>query len=244
MSRPPVNESLVQLLVPIVNKIRAYHEHEVKGLAHFPTSGRTLLAVSHSLATYDIALLLGAIYQATGRLPRSVADHLFFKIPYLGDLVTAVGAIDGTCDNAKRLLADEELICVAPGGMREALRPSSQRYQILWEKRKGFARIALETGTPVVLAVCPKADDLYEVYPSRLTAWAYQKFKVPLFLARGIGLSPIPRPVKLIHFLSEPIQPPPPAADPAVFAQQLDDFHQRLIRRARELIGEAIAYRP
>ena len=133
--------------------------------------------------------------------------------------------------NAKELLEKGELVAVAPGGMREALRPSSERYQILWEKRKGFARLAIKTGAPIVLAICPKADDLYEVYPSRLTKWAYQTFKVPVFLARGLGPSPIPRPVKLAHFVSKPIYPPKFVNDKIKDRMILDRFHNIQLER-------------
>ena len=49
----------------------------------------------------------------------------------------------------------------------------------------GFARLAIETQTPIILAMCPKADDIYDVYSNSLTAWAYQKYRIPVFFARG-----------------------------------------------------------
>jgi 1-acyl-sn-glycerol-3-phosphate acyltransferase len=191
-----------------------------------------------------MALLMHAIHESTGRIPRPLMDRLFYKIPYLGDLVAATGGIEGNRTSARTLLDKNEIVMVAPGGMQEALRPSSERYQIRWDKRKGFAQIAIETGAHVVLAVCPKADDLYEVYPNRVTSWAYQTFKIPVFLARGIGYTPIPRPVQLTHFLSEPIVPPHPAGTPDALNRQISRFHRQLIARAQELIGDAVRYRP
>lgn len=238
-----IDEEVINRLYPILDTIRQYHSHQAIGLDHIPKEGGAIIATNHSLATYDIALLYLAIYDQTGRIPRPLADHLFFKLPYLGEFIEALGACEGTQENARALLNNDQIIGVAPGGMREALRPSTERYQILWERRKGFVRLAMETQVPIILAICPKADDLYEVYKNPVTSWAYQKFRIPLFLARGLGVSPLPRKIKLTHFLSEPLYPPVPKEDPVAFKRQLNRFHQKVIRRSRDLIGKAIAHR-
>lgn len=233
----------LEAIHPLLKSLRQYHQHTVVGMQHIPDSGRVLVAVNHSLATYDIALLNTAIYEEKGRIARSLADRWFFKFPWLADFTQQFGAVEGNQKNAEALLAAEEMVTVAPGGMREALRSSSERYQILWEKRNGFIKLAIRTGTPIVIAACPKADDLFEVYQNPITKWAYKNFKIPLALARGLGLTPIPRPVKLTHFLSQPLYPPKLSEDPKEFALQVAQFHKKVIKHARLLIGEAIAYR-
>lgn len=238
-----INNRILAKLYPIINSIKQYHDHEAIGIEHVPLKGRGIIAVNHSLATYDIALLFKSIFDHTGRIPRSLADHLFFKFPYLGEMIEEIGALEGTQANAHKALEKDELIVVAPGGMREALRPSEERYQILWEKRKGFVRLAIETQSPIILAVCPKADDLYDVYKNPITAWAYRNYKIPLFFAKGMACSPIPKKIKLIHFLSKPLMPPELKEDPKLQKQQIDRFHKKVVTKAQELIGEAIAYR-
>ncbi|MEZ4743583.1 MAG: lysophospholipid acyltransferase family protein [Bdellovibrionota bacterium] len=238
------DHNLIKKLLPLVKGLRHYHRHTVCGLNSIPEKGKVLLVVNHSLATYDIALLFHAIYQERGRLARALLDRLFYKIPYISEFMEATGGAIGNSNTAKKLLELGEIVAVAPGGMREALRPSSERYQIRWEKRTGFAKIAIETQTPVVIAVCPKADDMYEVYPNKLTKWAYQTFKIPVFLARGVGYTPIPRPVRLTHYLSEPIIPPQKRKDPEAFKKQVVAFHRKLETKAHKLIADAIHDRP
>jgi len=238
-----MKQEYLDFIYPFLKSLREYHQHEVVGMENVPEKGRILMAVNHSLATYDIALLGCAIYEEKGRIARPLADRLFFRLPVIGDITSQFGAVEGNQRNAESLLEHEELVTVAPGGMREALRPSSERYQILWEKRVGFVKLALKTQTPIIVASCPKADDLYDVYSSPFTKWAYRNFKIPLFFARGVGFSPIPRPIKLIHFLSQAIVPPKASEDPKEFAQQADQLHRKVMKRARLLIGEAIAYR-
>ena len=161
----------------------------------------------------------------------------------VGPMMEYFGSIQGNQDNARNLLNEDNIVAVAPGGMREALRPSTERYQIRWDKRRGFVKLAIETGTPIVLAACPRADDLFEIYPTPITKWAYKTFKIPVFLARGLGFSPLPRPVKLVHYLSEPLIPPKPVSDPEAFKRQVARFHAKVCKRMEQLIGEAVAHR-
>jgi 1-acyl-sn-glycerol-3-phosphate acyltransferase len=236
-------DDVIQALIPVLQAMRTYHRHKVVGMETMPHEGRTIVVVNHSLATYDIVLLIHAIYVETGRLPRPLIDKLFFKVPLAGDLAQFLGSRQGSQENAEALLNEEELLTVAPGGMREALRPSTERYQIRWERRIGFCKLAMRTGSPMVLAACPKADDIYDIYPSRVTKWFYQKHKVPLFFARGFGLSPLPRPIKLTHFLSEPIIPPAVPADPDEFNEVAKKFHKDVVARMEELMARGVRYR-
>lgn len=238
-----IDEAFTSKLLPIFSALQLYHRYEVIGLDKIPTSGPVIMACTHSLATYDMLLLMAEVYKKVGRIPCSLIDRLFYKIPGLGPLMERTGCVLGTYDNAASLLANAEMLYIAPGGMRESLRPMTERYQILWEGRRGFVKLSIETGAPIVLAACPKADDLYDVYPNALSSFFYKHLKVPVFLARGLGLSPIPKPVQLRHFISEPIPPPVPKGGPAAREKQIAVHHRKIMRRMRSLITEAIAYR-
>lgn len=238
MSDSKIDNEYIQKVTPLVKLLKEYHRHEVKGMENVPKKGRGLLVLNHSLATYDIALLMYSIYLEHHRLPRSLIDRLFYKVPYISEFMEAIGGIEASLENAKEMLTEGNLVAVAPGGMREALRPSTEKYTLLWEKRLGFARLSIVTQAPIILAICPKADDLYQVYKNPVTAWAYKKLKVPLFFARGLGPSPIPKPVKLVHFLSKPIKPPKQNPDPEKFVKQVERYHKKIMKISEELMME------
>jgi 1-acyl-sn-glycerol-3-phosphate acyltransferase len=241
-----MDKKKIKTLASIFEPVQAYHKHEVHGIENIPDKGPCILVVNHSLATYDITLLLKRIFEEKDRVTRSLMDRWFFVIPQIAELVTSLGAVQGDPGAALKLLKEGELICVAPGGMRESLRPHNERYQIMWKKRKGFAKLAMLSGAPVVLAACPRADDIFEVYSSKLTSFFYDNFKLPFVPFRGIGPTIIPKPVKLVHFISKPIYPPKIAKDAeqdAAFKKQLDAFHAKILKSMKELMGEAIAYR-
>ena len=218
---------------------RRYHHHKVVGIEKIPKGRGSIVAVNHSLATYDITLLMTAMLTERQIMARPLVDRLFFRIPIVGYVAANFfGAVEGSPQAAENLLKQGEVITVAPGGMREALRPSREKYQIQWDNRLGFVRLAMKTQSPIILAACPKADDLYDVYPSHLTAWFYQTFRIPVFLARGIGLTPIPRPIKLTHYLSEPIEPPQWVEDELTREKVVREFHGKLVKRMKNLLKD------
>lgn len=226
-------------LLPFLKAIRFYHGHDTIGMGHIPQEGPALLVENHSLATYDMALLSAAIYEETGRMTRPLADNLFFKIPYLSKAVNVLGGVRGTEENARSLLEEGELVSVAPGGMKEALRSSKDKYRLMWESRKGFIKLAVETQVPIILAMCPRADDIYQVYDNPVTPWAYQQFKVPVFCVRGVGPTLIPRKVKLTHYLSKPIYPPALSGKRSLKAL-VESFHKRIMNHSNKLMLKAL----
>lgn len=235
-----LDKSRIDRISSLIRFVELYHRHDVVGLKRFPAEGGVLLALNHSFATYDITLLQNKIYRNLKRPSRALADRWFFKNEKIAEYMRSIGAIEGTAEDAISLLKEGEIVCVAPGGMREALRPKSERYQVLWGKRKGFAKVAYLSQVPVVLAACPKADDIYELYPNIITPWAYKAFKLPFVLLRGLGPTPIPRPVKLVHYLSDPIHPPALREDAEEQADDIAAFHRELVTKMRRLIADAV----
>jgi hypothetical protein len=125
--------------------------------------------------------------------------------------------------------------------MREGLRPSSEKYRVDWEGRRGFVWASLLSGAPIILCACPRADDIYEVTASELTKQVYAQWRVPLPIFRGLGPTLLPRPVKLVHLLSAPI--PPPAVDPdAIREEDVAAHHAMLTERMNRLMIEALQY--
>lgn len=186
-----------------------YHDHEVQGMENIPVEGPCMVAVNHSFATYDIGILQYKVYKAIGKFPRGFADNAFFKLPVVGRIAAYSGAIPGEHKVGTYVLKELKAhVLVAPGGMREALRPKEEKYQIRWERRKGFVKLAIRTGTPIVLAACPAADDLYRIYENRLTKFVYKKYKMPLPMIKPYGRSPMPKKIKLIHYISKAMYPP------------------------------------
>ncbi|MBI3294445.1 MAG: acyltransferase family protein [Deltaproteobacteria bacterium] len=221
--------------------LSAYHKHEVVGIENIPRQGPAIIVINHTLATYDAFLLAGSIYQHTGRVCRSLGDKAIFQTPVISKLALKLGMIQGSPSAGLQLLKEGHLLIISPGGMRESLRPEKKRYQILWQDRMGFIRLALGAQVPIILAACPLADNLYSVYENPLTSFVYRRFKFPIPIARGLGPTIIPRPIALKHYVRSAISPPP---GPEHMNDTLTHFHGQVIEEMQKLIAFGLAHTP
>lgn len=217
----------------VLAPIKRYHRFQVHGLHNVPATGGAMILMHHTLATYDAFLIGNAILDTVGRTAIGLGDDNLFRIPGVRQLCLDLGIRPARPETGAEALADGELLMLAPGGTREALRPSSQRNQPLWHDRFGFARLAIRMQVPVLVAGCPAGDDLYRVYDNPLTRGVYERFRWPLPVARGRGLTLIPRRVKLHGHISEPLLPPDTTEhdDDAVHT-----FHAALTARMTRLL--------
>lgn len=232
----PPDPTAVRRVAAALRPLMRYHRYRVVGLEHVPRSGPCLLVSHHSLATYDGFLLGVAIWEHTGRLGRGLGDRRIFDTPGLGPLARRVGLVPASPGAGEELLRAGELVGVAPGGMWESLRPRGERYTVRWGDRRGFCRLALRAGAPLLLAACPAADRIYTVYGNPLTDAVYERLHLPVPVARGWGPTPIPRPIQLTHRLAPPLYPPP--YDAAREAEQVEALFQEALAGMRGLLRD------
>jgi 1-acyl-sn-glycerol-3-phosphate acyltransferase len=228
------SELVVRGVLSVCRRLKAYHDYEARGLEHLPRIGPALLVCNHSLATYDAFLLGAEILEKTGRQTKGLGDRALFRTPLLGRLSTHIGIVNGTRKNALELLRDGELVGIAPGGMREALRTADAKYRIDWRGRLGFIWMSMLSGAPIVLAACPAADDIFDVVDNRVTDFVYSRFRLPLPFVIGRKGLPVPHPVKLVHTLSAPIFPPENSGSPT--KEAVERHHQFVVARMEELM--------
>jgi len=218
-----ISPALVEGWTKALAPMRRYHRHNVVGLDNIPKTGPALLVFHHTLATYDGFMFAMAAYEHTGRLPNALGDDLIFKTPVLADLAWKSGIRPASPKAGYQLLKEGRLLYVSPGGMWESLRPSDEARKVRWQGRLGFCRLALRAQVPLVMIACPSADDIYTVQKSRFTDIMYKHFRVPVPLAKGRRGTPIPRPVQLTHYVSDPLVPP--AHDPANEDEQIETLY-------------------
>jgi 1-acyl-sn-glycerol-3-phosphate acyltransferase len=205
-------------LVSLVSR----HLHvEVAGIENLPP-GRALLVANHAFG-WDVMLPMAAIWRTTDRRVWVLGEHAWWKVPFVRRLAAAVGTVDGTAENADRLLAHDELVLVLPGGMREAVKPRELRYRLLWGSRYGFVRAAVRNRAPMVPLASIGPDDLFDFVGNayqRGERWLRRRgIPVPL----PLRLLPIPHLVRFRYVMGEPIEPGalPEQAGDAVMLRRL-----------------------
>ena len=212
---------------------------EVRGLENVP-SGRALFVANHAFG-WDVALPIAAIARATGRPVFTLGEHAWWKFPLLRSYAALVGTVDGTPENADRLLARDEKVVVLPGGLREAMKPRELRYRLLWGNRYGFVRAAVRHKAPLVPLACVGSDDVFDLvgnaYERGRRFFGRWAFPLPR-PAYGV---PIPHRARLLYVIGEPILIPDDArADDAALVRRL----RREVEGAlHEIIEETLAAR-
>jgi hypothetical protein len=229
--------STVKTMQPIYNLLKKYHNHSAIGIEKINSNKNYLCVVNHSLATYDIILLVGALLLEKKIFLRAVVDNLIYKTPIINKLNSIWHIIPGSYKSLKEILSRGESVLIAPGGMKESLRSSKEKKQIYWEDRFGFISLSIVTQTPIIIAACPHSDDIYDVYDNPLTKIMFKKFRLPLPIAKGRSfLCPfIPKKVQLTHYIDGPYEPPK-YTDGDDLDLKIKEFHEFISQRMKALL--------
>jgi 1-acyl-sn-glycerol-3-phosphate acyltransferase len=133
-----------------------YFRGEVRGLERIPREGPVLLVGNHSGGnlTPDTTVFTLAFnaYFGVERRFYQLAHNLVLSMPGLGFL-RKYGTVAANPDNANKALDSGAALLVYPGGDYEVHRPSWDSAKVDFGGRKGFIRLALDKGVPIVPVV-------------------------------------------------------------------------------------------
>lgn len=192
---------LVRFIMRTMTFWELYFRYEVVGMQNVPRKGGVIFALNHGFFFIDIPLLFKQLFLRRGRRARAVAEHLSWKLPIIRELFLNMGVVDGSPKNAMRILRGGHAMIVCPGGAKEAVRSSRHKYELMWEDRYGFIKVAIATGVPIVPCICIGIDDVYVMLLDAYHKWKNNFIPIPLFF--GIGLLPLP--AKLTHYIGKPV---------------------------------------
>ena len=242
-------------------KIRAltsYFSPTVRGSGYLPSEGPTLVIGNHNAAFYmpDTWVTALAIVDRRGteHPAYTLTYDLLFALPLVGTFLRRIGAIHADSEDAARALAEGALVLDYPGGDWEACRPWSDRNRIDFGGRSGFARLALQTGVPVIPVVAQGSHDSVVVLArgDRIARWLGlpgMHIKVfPILLGPfGITTAVLPPPplpssitVEFLPPITWPDLGPEAADDPDVVARCAD----QVIEAMQEALDRLRVERP
>lgn len=139
-----------------------YYRAEVEGVENL-TDRASLLVSTHngSWTMPDLYALYVAFWRRFGlETPAfGMAHRAVFSIPGAGEAIAKVGALPASRDNARLVLSSGFPLLVCPGGDVDTLKPFAKRHQIMFGERRGFIRLAIEQGVPVVPVVSVGAHE-------------------------------------------------------------------------------------
>ncbi|MDX6632367.1 MAG: hypothetical protein QOG09_1790 [Solirubrobacterales bacterium] len=129
---------------------------EVRNLGEIPEHGPVLLVGNHSGGNMTpdtpIFTLAFSTYFGVERPFYQLAHNLVLASPY-GQILRRFGTVSASHEHAREALDAGAAVLVYPGGDWEVHRPSWKRDEVDFAGRKGFIRLALEAGVPIVPVV-------------------------------------------------------------------------------------------
>lgn len=196
------------------------------GLEHLDAERPALYVGNHTLfGVMDAPLMVLGAYEKAGIYFRSLGDHVHFTVPGWGRLLQDHGAVEGTPENCSILMEGRQHIIVYPGGGREVMKNKGEEYRLVWKRRTGFARMAMQHGYDIIPFAAIGADDTYNIhydskrFQSSLLGRIVSRSGVmdKFFrggdmlapLVTGLGGSAIPRPEKMYFMFGQRISTKP-----------------------------------
>ena len=241
------DERVIEWLARVVERtLVPYHRAEVAGVERIP-SGGALYVANHNSYTYtpDTYIFALSALRAHGidAVPYGLAHEVIYSLPPVNQVLAPLGAVRASHRNGERLLRAGKKVLVYPGGDVDALRPFRDRHRLVFGGRKGYVRLALRSGVPIVPVVTAGAHGTFVVLDD--LRW----------LARAIGADRLLRvkvwPLTLSFPWGLTLGPPPPwipfpakilieVLDPVVFdrsgADAADD--EAYVARCASLVEE------
>ncbi len=208
----PVSRKTVE---DIVKPLRTYFAPQIFGWGNVDKDKPALYVTNHTIyGACDGTLISGEMFLQKDILMRALVDDFHYKIPYWSDFLEKFGAVQGSRENCHTLMEGGEHIIVYPGGGREVARKKGEAHKLTWKTRTGFARMAMAHGYPIVPLAQVGGDDAYTIIAdsndlaeSAIGKFLFRNSKVLNYmfkdkdhvwpLAKGLGITGLPKPVKL-----------------------------------------------
>uniref|UniRef100_A0A224YVP7 Phosphate acyltransferase n=1 Tax=Rhipicephalus zambeziensis TaxID=60191 RepID=A0A224YVP7_9ACAR len=213
---------------------RVWHGYEVQGMENIPDTGGALIVYYHGALPLDYYYLLASCLLHKRRLIRAVGDRFLFMVPGFKILTEVFKVSPGTVQSCAQVMRDGNLLAIAPGGVLEA-QFGDERYRLLWKKRLGFAKAAIEAQVPIVPVFTENIREAFRTvaFGRGLFKRLYDKTRLPIVPIYG-GF-----PVKLRTIIGPPI-PFDPNASPQELAHKAASAVEALIQQHQEIPGSIV----
>ncbi len=127
--------------------------YRITGLDRIP-DGPALYVGNHNggMMPVDAFLFGTAIYRQLGvdYVPYGLGHEVAISMPGLHEVIVPLGAVRASHGNASRLFELGRKVMVFPGGDVDAMRPFADRNRIVFGGRRGYIRLALRHGVPIL----------------------------------------------------------------------------------------------
>jgi 1-acyl-sn-glycerol-3-phosphate acyltransferase len=194
---------------------------EIDGWERIPESPVLLVGIHSGAPFVWDAWTIGAQWWrhfGSTRALHGTAHDALMALPGLGAYFRRMGVLPAAPDSIAAALAAGHDVALWPGGERDSLRPWVQRDEAILAGRKGFVRLAIRSGVPIVPIATVGGPDSMPVIASgrRLAKWLrldqiarLKTFPIAIQVPWGISpalLPEVPLPTKIRTAFQPPIE--------------------------------------
>jgi len=172
---------------------RVWFGFTLRGAERLPPRGPHLLVGNHSgIGVADaICMMVLRAAELRGRPMAGMMHDVFIGAPLVGRLCAALGAVRASPKAAEEAISAGRDVVVYPGGGLDSCRPLHLPRAVVFGDRRGYVRLALKTGVPVVPFATIGSHHTYLLLPwigdalgARLRRWGVVRdARVPVPLA-------------------------------------------------------------
>ncbi|ESL11749.1 hypothetical protein TRSC58_00493 [Trypanosoma rangeli SC58] len=218
---------------PQANYFFIYHPHGIHGFG--------------AIAVFSLDSTLSSLLPGINVHAQTLKINFF--VPFWRELHRLCGHGDASASCIRRTLGSGpgESVLLVVGGASESLLASPNTNELRLQSRRGFVKIALQEGSPLVPVYAFGENDVYRIPRIAGSAWwrrVGEKFRkvttfvLPLFLGRGwfnysFGILPHRRPITVV--VGEPL-PVPKIPQPT--SEDLQDWHDKYVTALKRLFDE------
>jgi 1-acyl-sn-glycerol-3-phosphate acyltransferase len=223
---------------------------EIEGWEHLPEPPVLLVGIHSGAPFVWDAWTVGIQWWrrfGTDRPLHGTAHDALMAAPVIGSYFRKMGVLPAAPDSIASALAEGHDVALWPGGEIDSLRPWADRDEAVLAGRKGFIRMAITAGVPIVpIATVGGPDSMPVLARGRRLAQALQLDKVarlkrfPISIQAPWGISPailpeLPLPTKIRTAFQAPVKL---SRDPAKAKD--DDYVDRKYEEVRCSIQEGM----
>lgn len=237
---------------------RLWFRPTVRGLERIP-AGAGLYVGNHngSIMTMDTFVFGIAVLRERGidDVPYGLGHEVAIRFPLAHQLIMPLGAVRAGHGSAERLFEAGKKVLVYPGGDLDAMRPFRHRDRVVFGPRRGYIRLALRTGVPIIPVVAAGAHATLIILDdgrwlarglglhraARIKVWP-----IALSLPWGltIGVAPyFPLPTRMLIEVLDPIRFPETGPEAAADDNLVEACHAQVHRTMEEALRRLSAER-
>ncbi|KAG2501155.1 hypothetical protein HYH03_000970 [Edaphochlamys debaryana] len=167
-----------------------------------------------------------------------LAASVLFYVPIWRHIKAWFGAAPASRDNCRHLLRNQGSVAVLAGGIAEmyvsAAGQAAGVERLLLRNRRGFVRLALEMGAPIIPVFHFGNSQVLTFGPALLQP-ASRRFRIAFGTVLGVLGLPVPHPQPLYMAVAKPIEVPYTRPSEPHFEELVDEYLARVVQAYQEL---------